>query len=337
MVIILNAIKIIFLLGFLVLIHEGGHFLTAKFFKVKVNEFSVGFGPAIFSKKYKDTKYSLRLIPFGGFVDMLGEAERKDEQGSFSNAKVLHRIAIVAAGAIVNIIFALIVYFVLVFNTGINISTTVGEIIPEYAENLKSLEVGDKILEMDGEKVRLKKDIDKILKNVDSNKNLIVLVERNGENRYITITPSKYEDTDSYILGIKVALSENTVKDKLYYSFWETIDFSFSAIDSLKMLVLGEVTPKQMMGPIGISEVVVKTSDIYNYVYILAVVSLSLGVTNLLPIPALDGGKIVLLIIEAIRRKPLKEEVEFKIQEIGFIFIMMLALYVSYNDITRIF
>ena len=137
--IILNAIKIIFLLGFLVFIHEGGHFIVAKAFKIKVKEFSVGFGPRLLSKQGKETKYVIRAIPFGGYVNMVGEAERVDEDGSFSNAKLLPRIAIVAAGGIVNIIFGVLAFFILVATTGTNISTTIGEIIPEYSSNISSL------------------------------------------------------------------------------------------------------------------------------------------------------------------------------------------------------
>ena len=110
MSILINAFKIIFLLGFLILIHEGGHFLAAKFFKVKVEKFSIGFGPRIFSKQGKETTYSISLIPFGGYVQMTGEMERSDEKGAFNNAKILHRIAIVASGPIINILFGIIVY-----------------------------------------------------------------------------------------------------------------------------------------------------------------------------------------------------------------------------------
>lgn len=331
-----NAIKIIFLLGFLVFIHEGGHFLVAKAFKIKVKEFSIGFGPQIFSKEGKETKYSIRLIPFGGYVNMLGEAERSDEKGAFCNAKVLPRIAIVAAGGIVNIIFGILVYFILVATTGVNVSTTVGEILPEYASNLQMIKVGDTILEINGQKVRLKSDIDKCMQKITTEDPVKLLIERDGKNQYVMITPTKYQN-QVYILGIKVAVKDKSLKNNIYYAFWETMNFTFSIGDSLKLLFTGNVKPEQMMGPIGISEMVVETSDISNFVYLLSLVSLSLGVTNLLPIPALDGGKILLLIIEGIRGKALKEEVELGIQSAGFTLLILFSLYVSYNDILRIF
>ena len=145
---IIGAIKVLFLIGFLVFIHEGGHFFVAKLCKVKVNEFSIGFGPKIFSKQGQETKYSIRAIPLGGYVDMIGENETVDVVGSFSNTKVSHRIAIVAAGAIVNILFGIFVYFVLMTTSGINSSTVVKQIIPEYLQENNVLQPGDKVLKI---------------------------------------------------------------------------------------------------------------------------------------------------------------------------------------------
>ena len=153
---IVGALKVIFLLGFLVFIHEGGHFLVAKLCKVKVREFSLGFGPNLFSKQGVETKYSIRAIPFGGYVDMVGETEQVEEKGSFSEAKVSHRIAIVVAGAIVNIVFGLVVYFLLMSLAGTNSSTMVRQIIPEYASREMNLQAGDKIIQINDKKTRIK-------------------------------------------------------------------------------------------------------------------------------------------------------------------------------------
>ncbi len=336
MSILLNALKIIFLLGFLIFIHEGGHFLAARFSKVKVEEFSIGFGPKILKKKGKETEYSLSLFPFGGYVKMTGENERSRDARSFNNAKISNRIFIVAAGAIVNIIFGTVVYFILSMSSGYNISTTVAKIRPEAVENISQIEIGDKILKINDKNIRLKADIAKALENYKDGELLDIVVERNGIETFVQGKPTKYEDS-YYILGIEVALVEANLKDKLYYSFWETIDFVSSIGDSLVMLFTGKIGIQQMTGPVGISEIVVKSSGIYDFVYLLCLVSLSLGVTNLLPIPALDGGRLVILIIEGIRGKALKEEVELGIQSAGFTLLMMFALYITYNDIIRIF
>lgn len=330
--ILINAIKIIFLLGFLIFIHEGGHFLAAKFFKVRVENFSIGFGPKIFSKKGKETEYSISAIPFGGYIKMAGEFERTNEQGSFNNAKVLHRILIVAAGPIINIIFGILVFFMLSVFSGYNLSTTVSEIVPEA--NPTGIEIGDKILKIGGEKIRIKSDITEAV-NKSNGEKIKVLVDRNGENIELEVVPTKYDGI--YILGIQVALANGSLNERMYYAFWETVDFSLSIGESLKMLFTGNIGIEQMTGPIGISNIVAKTSGIYDFIYLLSLISLSLGVTNLLPIPALDGGRIVLLILEGIRGKALKEEIELGIQSLGFAVLILFSLYVSYNDILRIF
>lgn len=251
---IINAIKIIFLLGFLILIHEGGHFFVARLCKVKVKEFAIGFGKVIWKKQGKETQYSIRLIPLGGFCNMEGEDEESDDEGSFSKASVWKRMAIVVAGATVNIIFGIIVYFILVSTVGLQF-----------------------------------------------------------------VDPAK-----------------DTVVNRIYYGAKGTGEFILSILDSIKTLFTGGLATDQMVGIVGISDIVVKTSGIANYIYLLAVISVSLGVTNLLPIPALDGGKILILLIEVVRRKPMKLETEAKIQLIGFSILFALFLFVTYNDIIRI-
>lgn len=251
---IINAIKIIFLLGFLIIIHEGGHFLVAKLCKVKVKEFAIGFGRIIWQKQGKETKYTLRLIPLGGFCNMEGEDEESDAEGSFSKASVWKRMAIVLAGATVNILFGILVYFILV-----------STVLIQFAD------------------------------------------------------PAK-----------------DTIINRISYGAQYTGTFIASIFESIKMLITGGVSTDQMVGIVGISDIVVQTTGTLNYIYLLAVISVSLGVTNLLPIPALDGGKILILLIELIRRKPMKIETEAKIQLLGFSILFALFIFVTYNDILRI-
>ena len=330
---IINAFKIIFLLGFLVFIHESGHFWAARLFKVKVEEFSIGFGPKLFKKQGKETLYSISAIPLGGYVRMLGEEERIDDERAFNKAKIWHRIVIVSAGALINIIFAIVVYFFLALFSGQNASTTVGSIMPEYVEKISQIEVGDKILKVNNKKIRIKSDISKALSN-SNGESVKVLVERNGQEIELECVPTEYSK-GIYILGIQVA--EETGTKNIYYAFWETADFVMSIGNGLKLLFTGNIGVNQMTGPIGISEIVVESNGVYDFIYLLSLISISLGVTNLLPIPALDGGRIVLLVIEGIRGKALKQEVEIGIQSLGFLLLIILSLYVSYNDILRIF
>lgn len=334
--IIINIIKIAFLLGFLVTIHEGGHFLMAKLFKIKVEEFSIGFGPRIFTKQGKETQYSVSLIPFGGYVRMLGEEERSDDPRSFNNSKLWKRMMVVLAGPIVNICFALIVYLVLILSNGMVVTTDIASILPNASESVKSsLMVGDRIIQINGEKVKSRQDMSKALLFNDGQE-VEIMVMRDGEKKVFHVTPIDYDGV--YILGLEMTVKDNpTISEKITYAGNETAEFFTSIGESLKMLVTGKVGMEQMTGPVGISKMVVETNGLYNFIYLLALVSLSLGVTNLLPIPALDGGRLLILVVEGIRRKPLPEEMEYKLISLGFTFIILLSIYVTYNDIFKIF
>lgn len=415
----LTILKIIFILGFLIFIHEGGHFIVAKLCKISVNEFSIGFGPVIFKKQGKETLFQLRLIPLGGFCNMEGEEERSEVEGSFSKASIPKRIAVVAAGGLVNIIFALLIYFTLMSCVGNNVSNVIDTVVPNYSAQTAGLQGNDKILKIDGKKIKNKADLDEALEQSNGNelsilierdgkeqelkikpteekynytgiavntsndklteiaalypnspgekqglqaKDIIIAindnpvennaqklvdyinlsigeeikftVERNGENVNITIMP---DVMSNYLLGVNLKMAENNFINNIYYAFFDTGEFAISIVDNLRLLFSGGVSIDQLMGPVGISDVVAQTNGLADFIYILALISISLGFTNLLPFPPLDGGKIVILLIEAIRRKPLKEKTEINIQLVGFIFLMALMVYVTYNDILRIF
>ncbi len=415
MTIIISALKIIFLLGFLITIHEAGHLIVAKLCKVKVNEFAIGFGPTIWKKQGKETKYAIRLIPLGGFCSMEGEEERSENQGSFSKASIPRRMAIVVAGATVNIIFGLLVYFILMTSSSTYITNEINSVIDGYAAQEIELQQGDKIIKLNGKNIKNKYDLDKVMKksngevleliiqrneenltynikptelkskstgmyldenakilsvekgssaekqgiksndkiikvnnqeiNNDVNKaieiikekgqnTILLTIERSNEQINIELTP---DTISSYYLGVNLKQAEDTFINHLVYGGIETKEFAISILDNIKMIFTGGVSVDQMMGPIGISEAVAKTNGIKEFVYMLALISLSLGVTNLLPIPALDGGKLLILLIEAIRRKPMKEKTEINIQLIGFSILIALSIYITYHDILRIF
>lgn len=412
---ILSAIKIIFLLGFLVFIHELGHFTVAKLCKIKVNEFAIGFGPTIWRKQGKETKYALRLFPLGGFVSMEGEEERSEDSRSFSKASIPKRIAIVIAGATVNIIFGLTIYFILSATTGTYISNEIDTTINGYAAQNIGIQSGDKIIEINDKKINSKNDLNKIIEEsngeelnlkvqrneeilelktkptevktkvtgiyldenckiaavekgssserqgIKANDKLIKvnhqeinqsrdkaleLISQKGVNTMlITVLRGKEEINieltpdyvSQYYLGVNLKEAPDTFINRCINGGMETKEFMFSIIDNLKQLFTGNVGIDQMMGPVGISEAVAKTNGFHEFIYMLALISLSLGITNLLPIPALDGGKILILIIEAIRRKPLKEQTEINIQLLGFSLLIALSIFVTYHDIIRIF
>ena len=413
----INALKIIFLLGFLVFIHEGGHFIVAKLCKVKVNEFAIGFGPTLLKFTKGETKYALRLIPLGGFVSMEGEDERSEKEGSFSKTSIPKRMGIILAGAIVNIIFGLLIYFIIASFSGSFYTTTVDYMLEDYAAINNGIQANDKIIAINNQKVKNKNQISEVI-NKTNGEELNILVKR--DNDYINLkfkpTVIKNKDigiyfkanredtkimsiekgspaekaglkvndeiikidsieikndaykiteliqkndkeeitliikrdnnileievqpniTETYFLGIVFRKAENTFINNIYYRGIETKEFLLSIGDNLKQIFTGRAKVNQMMGVVGISEVVTNTSGLQEYVYMIAVISLSLGITNLLPFPPLDGGKFILLIIELIRKKPIKEELEIQIQMIGFSILIGLSIYVTYNDILRI-
>lgn len=346
---------------------------------------------------------------------MEGEEERSENEGSFSKASIPKRIAIVIAGATVNIVFGLLVYFILMSTSNTYITNQVNTVIDGFVAQEIGIQQNDKIIDLDGKRIKNKYDINKVMKNLngeninlkierdgatleynvkptevknkstgiyldekckiltiekgssaekvglkandriikvnkqevngDSNKiieliqekgvnTILITVERKGEEISFELTP---DYISTYYLGVNFKQSESKFINYIIYGGIETKEFAFSMIDNIKMIFTGGVSIDQMMGPVGISEVVAKTNGFKEFVYMLALISLSLGVTNLLPIPALDGGKILILIVEAIRRKPLKEKTEINIQLIGFSILIALSLYITYNDILRIF
>lgn len=408
------AIKTIFLLGFLIFIHELGHFTVAKLCRIKVNQFALGFGPKILKKKFGETEYSLRILPLGGFVSMEGEVETIDTERSFSKASIGKRIAVVLAGPIVNIVFAIIVYFILMLNNCHLQSNIVqslekgfaaeqagimqGEIIKtingkdidnryEYNEAIKNItneevilevenidkglrevstkfteisfkdigiwvgedakiasveksspssgyiNVGDEVIKVNG--ITTNKDASNVIDLVRNSKEekIKLTIIQNGEEKTVEVVPNIIKQ---YYLGVTFDMAENTLENRIIFASEETKIFLLSIYINLKEMFTGNVSVSQMTGPIGIGNMIVDTNSVYEYIYLLALISLSLGVSNLLPIPGLDGGKLIILIIEAIRKKPLKQEVEASIAMIGFTILILLSIYVTYIDILRI-
>ena len=346
---------------------------------------------------------------------MEGEEERSENEGSFSKASIPKRIAIVAAGATVNIVFALSVYFILMSTSNTYITNEINTVIDGYVAKEIGLQQNDKIIELDGKKIKSKYDLNKVMEK-SNGESLNLKIERNGETLEYNVKPTEVKNkstgmylgenckiltvekgssaekqglkandkiikinneeingnvnkvieimqqkglntmlitiergkqeinieltpdyVSSYYLGVNLKQAESKFINYIIYGGIETKEFALSIIDNIKKIFTGGVSVDQMMGPVGISEVVAKTNGLKEFIYMLALISLSLGVTNLLPIPALDGGKILILLIEAIRRKPLNEKTEINIQLIGFSILIALSLYITYNDILRIF
>jgi regulator of sigma E protease len=374
----IGAFKVIFLLGFLIFIHEGAHFLVAKKCNIEIREFSIGFGPKIFQKNSNGILYSIRLIPLGGFVDLnedsieendkisdtdnikdnnkssesdnfdkelqvqitenAVEKSNKKEKIAFVNASKRVRFAITIAGIVINLVFGFLIYFMLNFYSSNNISTTINYIVEGFEEKLSMLQSGDEIKAINGHKIHLKQEIDTYVFYSEED-TINLTINRNGEILDVVVPLTKVENEEYnisyYQLGIYMKPIDNNFKNKLYYAFWETVNYTKALGENIKMMFKGNISTDSMVGPIGISEMIVETNGVYDFLYLMSVVSISLGVTNLLPIPGLDGGRLFLIIIEAIRRKPLKKEVEVQLQLLGFSFLLLLSLFIAYNDVVR--
>ncbi len=346
-------------LGVMIFFHELGHFLVAKYFNVKVLQFALGFGPRIIAREYGETEYSIRCIPLGGFVKMLGEdveeenAARlspEDEKRAFNNQHALRRIAIVAAGPVFNLILALVLFCGMFIVSGDSITTAeVGKVLedsPAYSAGLKE---GDVIISMDGREVKKWDDIKSLIQD-KAGMSIPITVQRNGEAVTLSITPEEGtgtnefgEETKTVQIGIGSAYKSEKVKLNPLQAIVEGSKYTWMWIRLTCLVVVklfeGVVSVKTLGGPIMIGQLtgeIVKENVGY-LIPFMGIISINLGILNLFPIPILDGGMIVFLIVELIMGRPLSLKKREMAQRIGFSLLIALMILVFYNDILRMF
>ena len=427
----MGIVLAILALSFLIIVHELGHFMVAKAFKVRVNEFSLFMGPKLFSFQKGETLYSLRLIPLGGYVKMEGEEEASEDDRAYNKKPIGVRAAIIAAGPLMNILTAIVFAFIIISQTGY-FTTQIKDIVPgsvaekydlrvgdklqkyngktifnvndlgifsypltnesvklQYERNGESktveltperenyilgftprqdelegpdsnvvkavsdnspamkagLKVNDRIVEINGADIKTRKDIRNILQQ-NQGKNVNIIVERAGETQKLKpVVPQKSKNPEYYAIGILDFVHEkgsigSTIKEAAKYNIF----ISRSIYYSLGWLFTGTVPASELMGPVGITttisnEVAESQSAMETIIRLLSIttmISINLGLVNLIPFPALDGSKLVLLLIEGIRKKPLNPEKEALITMVGMVILIMLMLYATFNDILRI-
>lgn len=330
----------ILLFGFMIFFHELGHFATAKWAGVRVNEFSIGMGPKIISKTFGETDYSLRLLPIGGFVAMEGEDEESEDEHRFMACPVWKRIIITSAGAIMNLILGFAVIFVLTCGQPLVGTTT----IASFAENASSadyLEVNDRILAVNGEKSGCDYDVVySLIRDTDGVVSMDIL--RNEEKIHldeVVFDTRGLNGMTSIILDFSIYGEEPTILGRIGYSFRWTWSLIKLVWHSLGDIISGEFGISQLSGPIGVTETIsdaVQTTNYKGLLLILAIITVNLGVFNLLPLPALDGGRIFFMVIELFRGKPINQKVEGIIHTVGMGLLLLLMVVVAYNDIVRL-
>lgn len=340
----------VLIFGIIILIHECGHFFVAKACNVKVNEFSLGMGPKIVSWG-KETKYSLRLLPIGGFVAMEGEDSDSDDDRAFSKKKVWQRLLVVVAGAIMNLLLGFVILIIINSCSDAITTTQIAKFEDDNAlSNLTGLKVGDKIIEVNGMKVFSDSDISYQFQN-DEDFKFDMVVKRNGEKVKLENVEFEAYETESgrslhidfYVVGDKV--NPLTV---IRASSGKFLSISRMIWLSLKDMVTGKYGINDLSGPIGIvgaiGDVVgtveqgVKVSEmLLNLATFVVFITINVGIFNLLPIPALDGSRAMFLILEAIRKKPIKPEYEGIIHMVGMIALLALMAVVMILDIKKLF
>ena len=326
--------------GSVIFIHELGHFATAKLCGIKVNEFALGMGPALLRFERGETTYALRLLPIGGFVSMEGEDEESDDERSFSKAKVWKRFLVVAAGAVMNMVLGFLVLVILVSRQSAITSRTVSVFSENASTQASGLQVGDEILAVNGRRCFIADDVVyELVRTQNGTADLTVL--RDGEKvllEDVVFTTEETEAGTSLIIDFKVLPVEKTLPNVLKEAGLWTCSLSRMIFLSLIDLVTGRVAINNLSGPVGIVTVISEAASIgwEPILLILAMITINLGIFNLIPFPALDGGKLFLLLVEGIRRKALPEKYEIVINLAGFAALMLLMLFVTYNDIARL-
>ena len=332
--------------GVIIMIHECGHFACAKLFKVKVNEFSLGMGPALFKCKKGDTLYAVRLFPIGGYVAMEGEDDASEDDRAFNKKPVWQKMIIVVSGALMNLILGFILMVLLLTTSTDLIGTnTIKEFYPDAVSSQYGLQAGDRFVEIDGHHVWSELDLSFLMSRSQDGV-FDFVVERDGEKVTLNdvhfateqqngITLIQY---DFIIIGEQPGFL-NIVKN----AFTQSASIVRMVWLSVFDLVTGRYGMSELAGPVGTVDIIadvtaqaVSSGSLTNLLTIMAFITINVGVANLLPLPALDGGRFLFLAVEAVRRKPVNPKYEGYVHAAGLALLLLLMVVVTYNDIARI-
>lgn len=322
--------------GIIIFAHEGGHLLCAKACHIYVEEFAVGMGPKLFSFRKGDTTYSLRLLPIGGYCKMPGEDGESDIPNGFDKKSVPQRMLVVAGGALFNILLAVLLFIVAYMGLGTSSEDAiVGDVYEDYPAYSAGLEAGDLVTAIDGQAIDSWTDMTDIIQN-NVGTALTFTVDRDGEIVDLTVTPEA-GDSGTGVIGIVAARESVSVFEAVKIGFQQTYELTKLILVSLWQMITGAIG-LELAGPVGVGQMVGQAASygFYSFLIFIAAISVNLGIVNLLPLPALDGSRLVFLAIAGIRRKPISANVEGMIHFVGFMLLIGLLIIVTYFDITRI-
>lgn len=330
-----TIIASVLIFSLMVFSHEFGHFITAKKSGVKVEEFSIGMGPKILSWQRGETSYSIRIFPIGGYVKMLGEDDYAEGEGSFHSKSVAKRLGILVAGPVMNILLAILLFSIIFFVLGTP-TTVIDTVMENYPAGDAGIRPGDRVVEINNTKVNSWDNLQSVISSFDESR-MEVTVDRHGELISFEVSPITDEDTGQRVIGIAPRFEKNPVA-AIRTGIVRSFTVIWLMVSYLVDLVTGSAAAGEVVGAVGIVQLVNEAAKtgVLNIMFLAAFLSLNLGVINLLPIPALDGGRIVFLLIEGIRGKPIDVEKEGLIHFIGFVFLMLLIIVITWKDISRI-
>ncbi len=321
----------------LIIIHEFGHFIAAKLLGVRVNEFAVGFGPKLFSKQWGETKYAFNLIPLGGYCAMEGEDEDSSDEKAFCNKKPWRRFLIVVMGATFNLILGLIIVAIILAPQKAFTSTVIAEFNENAISQSTGLAVDDKIIEVDGRKIFSTYDLSYAFTNVKDGK-VDITVLRDGEQKLLKDVTFKTEEEAgmSYLtVDFKVYGIKKTFGSYIKQTFSTAISYCAVIWRSLIDLIGGKYGISAISGPVGVTVAISNAAkqSLQNLLPIMALITINLGIFNLLPLPALDGGRILFILIEMIFRKPVPQKYESIVHAVGFVLLIILMIFIAAKDI----
>lgn len=344
----------VFLFGFIIFIHEFGHFFTAKLSGIRVNEFAIGMGPKIFSKQGKETKYTLRLLPIGGYCAMEGEDEDSDDEGAFGNKPIWKRMLVVVMGAVMNILLGFLLMFVIVVQEDLIAIPQIAQFTEDSYLEEAGAQVNDTFVSVDDYKINTDRDLSFALSLADP-EDVTIVLDREGEEVVLeNITLGTYVYDDGSEEGQVVTTVDfviygeiKTVGNVLVKTYQDTISVARMVFASLKGLLTGEFGFNDVSGPVGAAEAITEAasaglqtsfmSAVNNIILMMTLITVNLGIFNLLPFPALDGGRFVFLIIEAIARKPVPVKYEQYVNAAGFAILIGFMIVVTVKDVWNLF